>query len=152
MNQYNEQMANIKTTQVAIKDSIEYFISHWKYWHNYEDSTVLVDPAYNIIAWFDRKKENIDVVMAEIPTPWGFVIANGKGIILNDEDGLIKYDSYDYNMLRSKYKEVSRTIIEDWWDIDWLWEKMLSDMKKHNVDYFSNLIKKLKNENNIRTK
>lgn len=58
-------MANVKTTGLEIKDSLHLFLQHWKYGHNYEDTTVLVDQAYNIIAYFDRKTSNIDVIMAD---------------------------------------------------------------------------------------
>ena len=92
-------MSNVNNPWLALNSSIEYYIKHWKYGINYEDSTILVDSSYNIIAFFDRWTENIDTIQSEIPTPGGFIIVNWEGI---EVEGKIKYRPFN--------KEESRKI------------------------------------------
>ena len=132
-------MANVKTTNVAIKDSISLFLQHWVRGHNYEDSTILVDPSYNIIAFFDHKTENIDVIMADIPFQWGYIISNWKPIEVKDWKN-IKYKPYDYESARFKYKERLKEIRKRKGSIKWVWEEMLKELKDYNVNYFDNII------------
>lgn len=73
-------MNNVITTNAWMNTSIELFIHHYKYGHNYEDSTVLIDWDYNIIAFFDRWTENIDRIMCEVEHNGLFIIANWKPI------------------------------------------------------------------------
>lgn len=129
-------MANVKTTNIGIEDSIHLYLQHWKYWHNYEDTTVLTDPQWNIIAFFDRKTENIDVIMADLPHPWGFIIANWYWFEIKE---LIKYKPYDYEMARFKYNERVKKYKIEKKSIDWLWGEMLKEFKEYNINYFENV-------------
>lgn len=127
-------MANVKTTNVWIQDSIHLFLSHWKYGKDYEDSSILVDPSYNIIWFFDRKTENIDVIMADLPHPGWFIIADG---VWFNTDGIIKYIPYDYEMARAKWKKDSYGMKKK--DSEELWEKIYRDLKDYNINYFDNV-------------
>lgn len=129
-------MANVKTTQVWIQDSIDLFINHWKYWHNYEDSTVLISPQKDIIAFYDRGTENIDVIQADLPHPWGFIIMDA---VWYDVEWLVKYEPYDYEMARYKWKNLVSEYKKEKKSIVWLWEDMSQELKEYNINYFNNV-------------
>lgn len=86
-------MANVRTTKIGLSDSIKLYEGHYQYWENYEDSTMLVDPWYNIIWYYDHWTPNIDVIMTSLPFQGGFIIKNG---VPEDYEWVIKYNPYDY--------------------------------------------------------
>jgi len=57
-------MWNFNDVELSMNLSMEYFINHWKYWKDYNDSTLLIDPSMRIVAFFDRWTRNIDVIQA----------------------------------------------------------------------------------------
>jgi len=135
-------MANIITTNLSNNSSIEYFINHWKYWHNYEDSTVLVDPAHNIIAFYDRNTSNIDIIQSDLPFDWWFIINNGEGIIIK---WIIKYKPYNYEMaLRENHNKINELKQKKNIDeLNLLYEKINRELSEYNMNYFDNLLKSL---------
>lgn len=129
-------MANVKKIELWIGDSIVLFMNHWKYGHNYEDSVILMDWQNNIIAFYDRKTENIDTIMADLPHPWGFIIGDNYWYEI---DWTIKYKPYDYEMARLKYKTDMAQKMKDGESVEWLWEDTLKWMKDYNINYFDNI-------------
>lgn len=129
-------MANVRKENIWLIDWIELFINHWRFGHNYKNSTILTDPQYNIIAFFDNGTENIDRIENDLPFKGWFIIADGKGI---DIEGTIEYKPYDFEMARYKWKtEVKKNWLKGWEAID-LWNKIKKDYILYNKNYFTNL-------------
>ena len=133
-------MANVQLTRLPIIPSLELYITHWKYWNNYSDSTVLVDPSYNIIAFYDNKTENIDTIMTDIPVKEKFIIANWVGIktkeyykyiplLVADE---LKKHTVKIKELKSKPDELKK-----------FYESINKQVWNRNINYFTNFIKEL---------
>ena len=137
-------MANGRKENVWLATGIELFITHWKYGHDYESSTVLTDWAWNIIAFFDRGTDNIDRIEIDIPFRWWFIIANWEGI---DRQGLplIKYEPYDFEMARNKWKEqvMELKMWANWATL--LWKEMKDTLNEYNKNYFINILEEIWN-------
>lgn len=136
-------MANIRKEKIGVSDWIKLFLQHRKYWHDYNSSTVLTDPQYNIIAFFDRWTENIDRIEIDIPFNWGFIISNWKGI---ETKWNIKYKPYDFEMARKKWKNKVKEFKINKEDAELLWKEMKKELNKYNTQYFNNLKIKLLDE------
>jgi len=133
-----ENMANNTTTNLSVENSIELFLSHYKYGKNYSDSTVLIDPAYNIIAFFDRGTANIDSIQAELPFNSLFIIENWKTI---KTEGNIKYEPYDYEMAMKQNHAVINTLKQrgNKKGLENFYIKMRKEIEEYNINYFHNL-------------
>ena len=56
-----------KQTKVWLEESMEIFLTHWKYWwDDYKSSTLLLDPSMRIIAFFDRGTRLITVIQSDL--------------------------------------------------------------------------------------
>lgn len=132
-------MANGITTNLSVEDSIELFLKHYKYGKNYEDSTILIDPSYNIIWFFDRGTSNIDSVQSELPFNWWFIIKNWEPIEINE---LIKYEPYDYEMAINKYSDLINKTKKEWTkeEVKALYEKIKQEVADYNINYFNFLL------------
>lgn len=130
---------NINNTWVAINGSIELFVRHYKYGYNYEDSTILVDPSFNIIAFYDRWTSNIDVIQSELNHSGWFIVANWKGI---EVDWKIKYIPYNREIARRKYWVELNRLKQKWLleELRKLKEEIIEEIKEYNINYFKNLI------------
>lgn len=110
-------MWNLITSNIGIQNSIKLFITHWKYWKNYEDSTVLIGTS------------NIDSVQADLPFNWGYIIKNWKPLI---QQKLIKYEPYDYEMAVKENANLINQIKQE-----------KAEMKKNIAEYNQNYFKSL---------
>lgn len=130
-------MANVKMTTLPIDPSIELFIQHRKVWHNYKDSIVLVDPSFKIIAYWDNKTANIDIIMSDIEHRRKFIVVNGipkeceppkyEPIILAKE--LFPYED-EIKTLRKNNKQAT---------LKKLFEKVKWEVDEKNINFFSNI-------------
>ena len=132
-------MSNVRKENLSIWLWIELFIKHWKYGHDYESSTVLTDPQYNIIAFFDRQTENIDRIEVDIPFYGDFIIANWKWIETNWKK--IVYKPYDFEMARSVRKKKVKELKMDENNAKILWQEIKSTLDEYNKNYFINVLK-----------
>jgi hypothetical protein len=125
-------------TNIWLSDSIKLFISHYKYWKNWEDSTILIDPSYNIIWFFDRGTDNIDTVQSDLYFKGWFYIKNWE---YKETDKLIKYIPYNYEIALKHYgsqinnfkqKKLKKELQE-------LYDKIRKEVSEYNINYFKNL-------------
>lgn len=63
------------TIEEGVIDALELLISHYRYWVDWESSTVLCDIDGRIVAFFDRGSERYQIIRCE-------GIHRGKAIIL----------------------------------------------------------------------
>ena len=145
-------------SKLANCPSIEWFIIHWKYWKNWEDSTILLDPGMNIIAFFDRETTNIDVIQTDIPYNWDKIYE-----CLSDMDGKVKMVPHgikenirykpkwywaEIKRNADKIEELKKIVRktrnktkkeEEKKKIDYLKESIMDSVDEYNRDYFTNL-------------
>ena len=131
-------MSNITTTDLCINGSIDLFINHWKFWKNFEDSTVLVDPSYNIIAFYDNDTDNIDVIQADLNFDGWYIITNWIPHIV---EWKIKYIPYDYEMAMKIYSEQiwNTRKLENKDVLKTLYSEIKEEVAEYNREYFDNL-------------
>ena len=137
-------MANIPTTQLWIEDSLYLYLLHYKWGgEEYSSSTVLVDPWYNIIAFFDNKTKDIFAIQAWLDFRMPFIIWNGKKIKTTDS---VKYKPLDYDMIIEQRKDELEEIKRKK-----AWEEKLKAFYKsvrdyvdnYNINYFTELWKEI---------
>ena len=137
-------MANIPTTQIWIEDSIYLFLEHYKWgWEEYSLSSVLVDPWYNIISFFDRWTERIFSIQAWLDYNHDVIIANWKKIKVSEK---IKYSPLDYDMVIAKRKETLDKLKKekDEEGMKAFYKKVRDEVDAYNINYFTNLMKNFK--------
>lgn len=102
----------MKLVKTALENtmSLEFFLKHWKYWVNYEDSTVLVDPSMNIIAFYDRGTSNIDVLSTDVDYYNNYICE-----CFNDDFGRVKINKIP-TQKRIKYYPI---FIKEGKTLDW---------------------------------
>lgn len=145
-------MANVKSASIWIKDSIAWYVNHWKYWHNYEDSTVLVDSSYRIVGYFDRGTPNIDVIMTSVPFNYDFIIENW---VARETADIVKYVPLEYKGLKTNTPEIQRAkgkinflksensdseqIEEAQRELEEALINVKESVRDYNINYFKNL-------------
>lgn len=129
-------MAKVFRASLWIEDGINLFMEYYKYWDDYESSTVLVDAWYNIMAYFDRGTKDIFMVQWELDWNYKFIIANGKKTPIKNN---IKYTPIDYKILFNKFRTEINEINNKWWDIKPLTEIITKKANDYNINYFKEI-------------
>lgn len=107
--------------------SLELYLRSYKVGNNYENSTVLIDFNWNIIAFFDNKTEEIDIYRTDAEYNWNQIIANWKVI----DFPLTPFKQRTINITRKeRYKEGTNKVDNE--------EK---EVREYNINYFDNLLK-----------
>jgi hypothetical protein len=114
-----------KFINIWLEQGLELYLNHYKYWNNYNDSTVLVDNSYNIIAFFDRKTEEIYPIMINYTYNKNYILANWKIVKLP----ITRYKPLARNDVYIKYKNNIAQKSE------------IEKCKQYNINYFNNLLK-----------
>lgn len=117
-------------TWLPIVPSVELFLTHYRFGENYKNNTVLVDPSYKIIAFFDNDEWETDVIMTDIPNKELFIVANWVPKKIKKH---IKYVPMNRD---TEFPKIANTK----WDKKALYEEVNNRIEKYNKSYFKGLV------------